>query len=43
MEIFKEFGIESKVWIMLTDGAKNMIRLEKDLNKLSYTEGKFIV
>ena len=40
MSIFKEYGIESKIWIMITDSAKSMIKLESDLNKKSYSEGK---
>ena len=29
LAIFEEFGIASKIWMLLTDGAKNMIKLEK--------------
>ena len=43
LSIFEEFDIAGKVWMMETDGAKNMIKLEADLNKLSYMDGKVIV
>ena len=43
LSIFEEYGIAGKIWIALTDGAKNMVKLESDLNKLSFIEGKVIV
>ena len=43
LEIFQEFKIEEKVWLVLTDSAANMIKMESDLNKLYYTKGKVIV
>ena len=35
MSIFREFGIDGKVFCLLTDGAKAMVKLGRDINQVN--------